>query len=73
MAFFDAIAQWIIDFCAGSWTWMKLVAGKLINSTFGWYTGTPIDDSICAIMVFGGLGFIIVLIIVLKKAFAVRH
>jgi len=45
----------VIDFIAGAWDFLKMIAGVIVNSTFGWYTGQHIDETMAAIFIYGGL------------------
>lgn len=58
MGFFDKMAQFVINLVTGTWSFMKYIAGAIVNSTFGWYTGKPISEDMAATLVFGALIFI---------------
>lgn len=55
MSFFDNLATMILGWISSLWALMKSIAGTIINSTFGWYTGQPIEEDIAAMFVYGGL------------------
>ncbi|MEK8023764.1 MAG: hypothetical protein AAB229_08155 [Candidatus Hydrogenedentota bacterium] len=57
MEFFDNLAQSIINFIAGTWHFFRDIAGTLVNSTFGWYSGVPVDPTIAAIFLYGMIIF----------------
>jgi hypothetical protein len=68
MAFFDKLAQMVIDLVIGTWTFMKMIAGKVINSTFGWYTGKPISEEMAALFVYGAIIAVIVVYLFFGRA-----
>lgn len=72
MGFFDNLAGLVVDFIRNSWGFMKSIAGKVVNSTFGWYSGTPIDEDIAAIMIYGGGLFILVVYLFFRKALVTK-
>lgn len=73
MAFFDTLANWLIAFIAGAWSFLKMIAGVAVNSTFGWYTGQPIDETMAAIFVYGGLAFGLGAWLLIGKSLKIRH
>jgi hypothetical protein len=68
MEFFDKLAQMVIDLVVGTWGFMKMIAGKMINSTFGWYTGKPITEEMAALFVYGALICIIAVYLFFGRA-----
>lgn len=59
MGFFDKLAEFVINLVISIWGFMKMFAGMIINSTFGWYTGKPISEDMAALFVYGAILFAI--------------
>lgn len=68
MGFFEKMAQFVINFISGTWGFMKSIAGTIVNSTFGWYTGKPISEDMAALLIYGGVGFMLVVYIFFRKS-----
>lgn len=72
MGFFDSLARMIINFVSGTWAFMKMIAGKVVNGTFGWYTGNPIPEDTAAYIIFGALVFALAVWIFFRRALVTK-
>lgn len=73
MAFFDSLANWVINFVVGTWGFMKMIAGVIVNNTFGLYTGQPIPEEMAAIFIYGGIAFGIGAWLFIGKSLKFKH
>lgn len=73
MGFFMSLAQAIINAVKACWTVMANAAAAVLNATFGAFTGQHFDPNLAGGILWGGVGFIVVVLIVLKKGFAIKE
>lgn len=70
MDFFNKLALGIVNLAKVVWSYMAAFAAAILNNTFGRFTGDMFSNDVAGLILWGGLGGVIVIVLVVWKGFS---